>query len=160
MNIHTAENYEAAQQIIKALALPTASGAPVAPRPLPLSHLPRLPSETFHGGTASGVSILLGGSRAAESPMPCGGSPPRRTGGRTGHGRVPLIADYIPLVEKAVTKGTRRVYGPYCARVVREWRYRRVNEPTALEISQLAEQVRAGAVQRRNAGGGRGPPSI
>src|SRR5438876_1143479 len=49
MNIHTAENYEAAQQIIKALALPTASGAPVAPRPLPLSHLPRLPSETSMG---------------------------------------------------------------------------------------------------------------
>jgi len=49
MNIHTAENYEAAQQIIKALALPTASGAPVAPRPLSLSHLPRLPSETSMG---------------------------------------------------------------------------------------------------------------
>jgi hypothetical protein len=68
----------------------------------------------------------------------------------------PLIADYIPLVEKAVTTGTRRVYGPYWARVVREWGHRRVNEPTALEISQLAEQVRAGAVQRRNARGGRG----
>jgi integrase len=40
--------------------------------------------------------------------------------------------------------------------VVREWGHRRVNEPTALEISQLAEQVRAGAVQRRNARGGRG----
>ena len=68
----------------------------------------------------------------------------------------PLNADYIPLVEKAVTKGTRRVYGPYWARVVREWGYRRVNEPTALEISQLAEQVRAGAMQRRNARRGRG----
>ena len=68
----------------------------------------------------------------------------------------PLIADYIPLVEKAVTKGTRRVYGPYWAKVVREWGHRRVNEPTALEISQLAEQVREGAVQRRNARGGRG----
>ena len=68
----------------------------------------------------------------------------------------PLIADYLPLVEKAVTKGTRRVYGPYWAKVVREWGHRRVNEPTALEISQLAEQVRAGAVQRRNARGGRG----
>ena len=68
----------------------------------------------------------------------------------------PLIADYIPLVEKAVTKGTRRVYGPYWAKVVREWGHRHVNEPTALEISQLAEQVREGAVQRRNARGGRG----
>jgi integrase/recombinase XerC len=69
---------------------------------------------------------------------------------------VPLIADYIPLVEKAVTTGTRRVYGPYWATVIREWGHRRVNEPTALEISQLAEQVREGAVQRRNARGGRG----
>jgi integrase/recombinase XerC len=69
---------------------------------------------------------------------------------------VPLIADYIPLVEQAVTTGTRRVYSPYWAKVVREWGHRRVNEPTALEISQLAEQVRAGAVQRRNARGGRG----
>jgi hypothetical protein len=40
---------QAAQQIIKALALPTASGARVAPRPLSLSHLPRLPSETSMG---------------------------------------------------------------------------------------------------------------
>ena len=31
----------------------------------------------------------------------------------------PLIADYMPLVEKAVTRGTRRVYGPYWAKVVR-----------------------------------------
>jgi len=69
---------------------------------------------------------------------------------------LPLIADYIPLVEKAVTTGTRRAYSPYWAKVVREWGHRRVNEPTALEISQLAEQVRAGGVQRRNARGGRG----
>ena len=62
---------------------------------------------------------------------------------------VPLIADYIPLVEKAVTKGTLRVYGPYWAKVVGEWGHRHVNEPTALEISQLAEQVRKRAVQDR-----------
>lgn len=52
----------------------------------------------------------------------------------------PLIADYLPLVEQAVTKGTRRVYSPYWATVVREWGHRHVNEPTALEISQLAER--------------------
>jgi hypothetical protein len=46
MNIHATENDKAAQQIIKALALPAASGAPVAPRRLPLSQLPRLPRET------------------------------------------------------------------------------------------------------------------
>ena len=74
----------------------------------------------------------------------------------------PLIADYIPLVEQAVTKGTRRVYGPYWATVVREWGHRHVNGPAALEISQLAEQVRAGAVQGRRGMpvGGVGPPSI
>jgi integrase/recombinase XerC len=59
-------------------------------------------------------------------------------------------------MEKAVTKGTRRVYSPYWAKVVREWGHRHVNEPTALEIGQLAEQAREGAVQRRNAHGGRG----
>ena len=36
----------AAQQIIKALALPALSMAPKPPRPMPLSHLPRLPRET------------------------------------------------------------------------------------------------------------------
>jgi len=46
MNIHATQNDKAAQQIIKALALPTASRAPVAPRPMPLSRLPRLPRET------------------------------------------------------------------------------------------------------------------
>ena len=46
MNTRTTENDKAAQQIIKALALPTASRAPAAPRPMPLSHLPRLPRET------------------------------------------------------------------------------------------------------------------
>jgi bifunctional DNA-binding transcriptional regulator/antitoxin component of YhaV-PrlF toxin-antitoxin module len=46
MNTRTTDNGKAAQQIIKALALPTASRAPAAPRPIPLSRLPRLPRET------------------------------------------------------------------------------------------------------------------
>jgi hypothetical protein len=46
MNTRTTEDDKAVQQIIKALALPTASRAPVAPRPMPLSRLPRLPRET------------------------------------------------------------------------------------------------------------------
>jgi len=46
MNTRTTDNGKAAQQIIEALALPTASRAPAAPRPLPLSRLPRLPRET------------------------------------------------------------------------------------------------------------------
>ena len=36
----------AAQQIIKTLALPVLSRASELPRPMPLSHLPRLPHET------------------------------------------------------------------------------------------------------------------
>ena len=151
MNIHTAENYEAAQQIIKALALPTASGAPVAPRPLPLSHLPRLPSETSMGSSRACRSCWEGHEPRNHRCLALGVRPAKLVAAPA-MVEFPLIANYIPLVEKAVTNGTRRVYGPYCARVVRESGYRRVNEPTALEISQLAEQVRAGAVQRRNAG--------
>ena len=51
-------------------------------------------------------------SRLVELRNPADRSPARA--------EVPLIADYIPLVEQAVTNGTRRVYGPYWARVVRE----------------------------------------
>ena len=43
MNNH---DIAAAQQIIKALALPALSRASEPPRPMPLSHLPRLPRET------------------------------------------------------------------------------------------------------------------
>jgi len=156
MNIHTAENYEAAQQIIKALALPTASGAPVAPRPLPLSHLPRLPSETSMGVRHRACRSFWEGHEPRNHRCLTVGVRPAELVAAPAMVEFRLIADYIPLVEKAVTKGTRRVYGPYWARVVREWGHRRVNEPTALEISQLAEQVRAGAVQRGNTGGGRG----
>ena len=47
MNSHDMQHDTAAvQQIIKALALPALSRAPEPPRPMPLSHLPRLPRET------------------------------------------------------------------------------------------------------------------
>ena len=47
MNIHDMQHDRAvAQQIIKALALPALSRASKPPRPMPLSHLPRLPGET------------------------------------------------------------------------------------------------------------------
>jgi hypothetical protein len=46
-NIHGMQHdRSAAQQIIKALALPALSRASKPPRPMPLSHLPRLPRET------------------------------------------------------------------------------------------------------------------
>jgi hypothetical protein len=47
MNVHDMQHDRAAaQQIIKALALPALSRASEPPRPVPLGHLPRLPRET------------------------------------------------------------------------------------------------------------------
>jgi integrase/recombinase XerC len=68
----------------------------------------------------------------------------------------PVFEDYIPKVSDAVSDGTRRVYAPYWNRVLQAWPRRRITEPTPSEISQLAEQVKASAVKRRNARGGRG----
>ena len=69
---------------------------------------------------------------------------------------IPTFADYIPRVSGAVSSGTRRVYGSYWNRVVQAWGPRPITDATASEISQLAEQVKATVVQRRNARGGRG----
>ena len=69
--------------------------------------------------------------------------------------QVPLIADDLPLVEK----GSPPEPGASTARTGPQWSG---NGDTGrqrahrLEISQLAEQVRAAAVQRKNARGGRG----
>jgi integrase/recombinase XerC len=68
----------------------------------------------------------------------------------------PAFADYIPRVSEAVSAGTRRVYGTYWNRVIQAWGPRPVTSVTPLEISQLAEQVKASVVEPRNARGGRG----
>lgn len=68
----------------------------------------------------------------------------------------PSFADYIPRVREAVSAGTRRVYGSYWNRVLPAWGPRPITSVTPLEISQLAEQVKASVVERRNARGGRG----
>ncbi|QIZ37862.1 site-specific integrase [Saccharopolyspora sp. ASAGF58] len=68
----------------------------------------------------------------------------------------PTFAEYIPKVAAAVSPGTRRVYGTYWKRVTEHWGDRRLNEPTALEIKHLTEQIRSQVVVRRNARGGRG----
>jgi integrase/recombinase XerC len=68
----------------------------------------------------------------------------------------PSFRAYIPQVAAAVSPGTRRVYGSYWAKITGAWGDRPISEPTALEISQLAEQIRAGAVKRANGRGGRG----
>lgn len=68
---------------------------------------------------------------------------------------MPTFADYIDRVSDAVTGGTRRVYESYWRRVREVWGDRRLDEPTPLEIKQLAERVKSGAVARSNSRGGR-----
>lgn len=70
-------------------------------------------------------------------------------------GDVPTFAAYIDRVSTAVTPGTRRVYQTYWNRIRAEWGHRRLDEPTALEIRQLAERTKDAVVVRRNARGGR-----
>ena len=70
--------------------------------------------------------------------------------------QAPTFADYIPEVAKAVSPGTRRVYGTYWNRILEHWGERHLDEPTTLEIQQLAETIRSQVVVRRNARGGRG----
>lgn len=68
----------------------------------------------------------------------------------------PTFADYIPRVSQAVSNGTRRVYTTYWNRVVEAWEPRLITSVSPLEISQLAEDVKANVIPRRNARGGRG----
>ncbi|MEV4734681.1 tyrosine-type recombinase/integrase [Saccharopolyspora sp. NPDC049426] len=70
--------------------------------------------------------------------------------------QAPTFADYIPEVAKAVSPGTKRVYGTYWNRILEHWGHRHLDEPTTLEIQQLAETIRSQVVVRRNARGGRG----
>jgi len=62
--------------------------------------------------------------------------------------RVPTFAEYIPLVEEAVSTGTARTYGSYWNRIRAKWGSRNLLEPTSTEIKQFAEEIKAGAVQR------------
>lgn len=73
----------------------------------------------------------------------------------TGSASMPTFGDYVPRVADAVTAGTRRVYDTYWRRVVAVWGGRCLDDPTALEIAQLAEAMRQQAVLRGNARGGR-----
>lgn len=68
---------------------------------------------------------------------------------------VPTLREYIDRVSAAVPAGTRRVYDTYWRRVIEVWGERRVDEPTPLEIKQLAEQVKQQVVVRKNSRGGR-----
>ncbi|MFC4951086.1 tyrosine-type recombinase/integrase [Pseudonocardia sp. GCM10023141] len=68
---------------------------------------------------------------------------------------MPTIAEYVDRVTGAVSPGAHRVYGTYWRRVSQVWGHRRLDEPTPIEIRELAEQVKAAAVVRRNSRGGR-----
>jgi integrase/recombinase XerC len=68
---------------------------------------------------------------------------------------IPTFDEYIDRVSLAVTSGTRRVYTTYWGRVRDVWGHRRLDEPTPLEIKQLAERARDQVIARRNARGGR-----
>ncbi|MGV9764979.1 tyrosine-type recombinase/integrase [Micromonospora tulbaghiae] len=74
-------------------------------------------------------------------------SPPMRS--------MPTFAEYIDRVSGVVTAGTRRVYDTYWKRVRHVWGDRRIDEPTPLEIKQLAEDTKRTAVARSNSRGGR-----
>lgn len=68
---------------------------------------------------------------------------------------MPNFADYIHQVSKAVPSGALRVYSPYWKRIRNAWGHRRIDEPSALEITQFAQQVKASAMLRKNSRGGR-----
>jgi integrase/recombinase XerC len=68
---------------------------------------------------------------------------------------MPTFDEYIERVSQAVSEGTRRVYSTYWSRVREVWGSRRLDEPTPLEIKQLAERVKGQVVVRRNSRGGR-----
>src|SRR3981081_2836343 len=68
---------------------------------------------------------------------------------------MPTFDDYIERVAQAVGDGTRRAFTSYWNRIRQVWGTRRLDEPTPLEIKQLAERSKADVVIRRNARGGR-----
>lgn len=68
---------------------------------------------------------------------------------------IPTFDEYIDRVSSAVTSGTLRVYQTYWNRIREAWGERRLDEPTALEIQQLAERTKGNVVVRRNGRGGR-----
>src|SRR4051812_12110236 len=68
----------------------------------------------------------------------------------SGRAPAPTFAEYVPVVQAAVSSGTRRVYGSYWNRIVKHWGTRRLDEPTPSEIHHLAEHLKANVTVRRN----------
>ena len=76
------------------------------------------------------------------------------TGAALSRPPVPTFAEYVPVVAATLTGSTLRAYSSYWKRTVEQWGGRRLDEPTASEVKQLAAYVKANAVQRRNSRGG------
>ncbi|MGI5243055.1 tyrosine-type recombinase/integrase [Dactylosporangium sp. CA-139066] len=68
---------------------------------------------------------------------------------------VPTFDEYLDQISEAVSPGSRRAYASYWRRVRQVWGHRRLDEPTASEIKQLAESAKQAAVVRANSRGGR-----
>jgi integrase/recombinase XerC len=84
-----------------------------------------------------------------------GVTPEQLLKGATRRPPMPTFDQYIDRVALAVTDGTRRVYDSYWRRIRAAWGGRRLDEPTPLEIKQLAEHTKRHVVARRNSRGGR-----
>jgi hypothetical protein len=85
-------------------------------------------------------------------------TPEQLLGGTKGDlvpGPMPTFSEYIDRVSKAVAQGTLSVYGSYWNRVREAWGTRLLDEPTPLEIKQLAGETKSQIVVRRNTRGGR-----
>jgi integrase/recombinase XerC len=103
-------------------------------------------SETPAGAEIEAARILL---------ARLGVTPEQLLKGTTKPTPMPTLDEYIDRVAQAVTSGTRRVYDTYWRRVREVWGGRRLDEPTPLEIKQLAERIKSQVVSRRNSRGGR-----
>lgn len=69
---------------------------------------------------------------------------------------VPTFAEFLPKVRKATSAGSMKTYGPYWNRLEERWPNRPIVEPTHLELMQLAEELKANRVRRRNGRNGDG----
>jgi integrase len=69
---------------------------------------------------------------------------------------MPTFDAYLEQLSSAVSGSTRRVYSTYWRHIRLAWGSRGLDEPTPLEITQLAARVKAQALVRRNSRGGRG----
>ncbi|MFC7245820.1 tyrosine recombinase XerC [Catellatospora aurea] len=72
-----------------------------------------------------------------------------------GRPAVPTFAEFIPEVAAAVTPGTLKTYGSYWAKVAELWGDRKIDSPTALELEQLGEAIKAKRTVRSSDRGGR-----